>query len=615
MSRNKRDTTIIHRVRKRRPKHPPRKKLRRPSSNTRYQPKPIYGSPQYSTSININPPVFTSPDFISPTKNFADSPVSHFATQHLPASTNTAAGSFQNLASHSQSPPHNSINSISSPSQYSVQAASYPPLPPPPPPQTYLPAPLQSNQNQQLNGIHSQNALSFYPVNNPRTILHSRPLRLKRPEPTFSSYSTQGIPLDVGLSNDPYNSQITSYDVPVNSYNSLQNVPTLQIQNSIKGPRPTQYEVQQSSINPNLELTSYSSPVSHLPVLPKHYDQGQFHSIQPIDQSSRNDNNQNSFLNDDSFESYLNDVSESQRINIKTKPKISKATTKPSKSRKEKEKEKDKKTIDFGSFENFSEEFSLETFKNYKPSTSTSSFSTTTSTTTTKRPRTLNSKRRKRPKVSTSTQHILDTEDLKDAFESESEIQEIFLSPDETMEFESKKHYKVDKPTLLDSMKSNKKITTTTNPTNYVLLASQNSESDEDEEFVRVIPKKTYKTEKPTIKMSSYTYKPKRIRRPVHSDSAEEQNEDIDILSIQKSKSKNYYVGSEQENPKTKFQFTLPDNNNEFDVFETGVFVLNNGYGTRVKHGRAKKHLSDRYEDYTFEAEYEIEIPTNFDKK
>lgn len=598
--RTKRDTTIIHRVRKRRPKHPSsRKKSRRqPSNSNRYpiQQKPIYGSPQYSTSININPPIFSSSDFTSPSKTQSDSIIPTYTSSFNSPSNHVGGSNFQSFASHSHA---NSINSIPAPTQYTLQSNSYIPPPPPPSPHAYFSSVGPSNH--QLSALPSPQS-SYFSNNSPRAVFHSKPVKIqKRPEPTFNAISTQGIPLSASLPIDPYNSQITSYDVPVNSYVQSNNIQPIQSQapNNAFRPYPsTQYELQQNTIKSSIDPTSYASL---LPVLPKHYEQNQFPTVQ-----SQNIlqpyNNQNSFLSEDSFEAYLNDVSESQRVDVKTKPKpkAKGSTSKPTK------KKKESTSSEYSSFENFSEEFSLESFKNFIASTSS------TTSTTTKRPKTTTrSRRRKRPTISTPAQHVLDTDDLKDAFESESEVREIFISPEEPMDFESKKFFKVGKTT---TFVPSSKLHTTKTPVNYVLLKSQNNGSDE-EESVKYVPKKSYKTESPTVKMSTYTYRPKRVSRPVKPNSDEVQDDGIDILSIQKSRSKSYYQGSEKENPKSSFEFTLPDNNDDFDVFETGVFVLNNGYGTRVKHGRSKKHLSDQFEDYTFEEEYEIEIPTSFNKK
>lgn len=636
IDRIKRDTTVIHRVRKRRPiPLRKRKKSRRPGRRPRPKPKPIYGAPQ----IHIHPPnfipsgfgeppthsgpsAFSSPS--GPSHSYYQQPAtsaSHYpqpghSSQPLPPPPPSIHNSQPiyspiNQPSHSHSyQPHQSSN------PYSPQASSIPnyqinyqssyvqsvpiingPSTQPPPQQFPGPpgiAHAGSSSNPTYETIRNSNLDP--PGSNKQQVSYINQYRGPRPQPgrdSFTNVPTQKIPLDYSKQGDSYQNSVTSYDVPLNSYRVPASSPT---QNNAA--------VTQITYNPPRPRPNYNSPeptVVSSPVLPTHYELDDFPAVPSTVKSKPpryNNLNPSTFFDDDSFEQYFNDVSESKQVNVRARP-TSKTKERKTERNKQRGTKKHKKEKEDYSIEDFSEEFSLES---YRPRSTPS----TTTTTTTKRPR---NRKRKRPKPTS------EPDDLKDSYDAASNVKESIVelpSDEEVAGFESKKYFRLSKrPSTTPA---------STPITNFVLISSQNPDSSEQPTYwtkpTRYV--RPYKTEAPKLIQSSsapkYTIasRPKVTSRRPNIIEAVPADDDIDILSIQKSNSQSFYAGSETVKPEFTFEFPEDDN---FDVVETGVFVTNNGYGTRIKHGRTKKHLASELgsdEDYTvFEAEYEVELPPN----
>lgn len=649
VQRIKRGTTIVHhRVRKRRPK--PIRKVRRPPKKRPPKPRPVYGPPP-TTQIHIHPP--SAPSFTGPSgpeiknnnqysNHFAEPPgPSAFSSPPQNSFVPSSNSIYKKEVTQYQSqqlplpqPPRQQITQISQqfgiPAQQPPQQSNFYPQDPPVfqnPPNTFshsIPVgppsspPIPTHTYNQ-NSLSPNTITQLVPVNNYQSNSKRVPIS------TIGEIPTQSIPLDTSFQGDPYRNTVSSYDVPIGSFNIRPNNPSqsnkisatqttsinyVPAQSSInfsppRGLPTTQYEIQ----NTDFSTTNNNQP----PVLPTRYEPSDFSAIQAKIPDNRFNNAKTTDLFDDSsLEKFLNDVSESKRISVKTRPekKRSKPKTTPkpkSKSRPQNSGENTSSSF----FDEDDDDFSFENFPYNIPTTAST-------TTTTKRPK---HRRRKRPKVSSTTQHILDVDDLKDTFESGSEVQEYIIAADDSSNFEPKKYYKVSK-TPIQLTKNNfipiSKAPTTkpTSTTNYIFVSSPNDFRDDTPKYYT-----RSKTEKPPrIKLPAFTYRPKRVRptpqQTVYHDVTEDNSGEVKILSIQKSKSHSFYAGSEKEKPNTNnfdVGFTFPNDENfpeDLNHFTSGVYLTNGGFGTRIKHGRAKKDM-DSEEDYLFEAEYEIELPSN----
>lgn len=682
--RMKRGTTIVHhRVRKRRPK--PIRKGRRPPKPRPPKPRPVYGPPP--TQIHIHqpnyppPPSFTSPS--GPSGQNHNNPFSnHFAEPPGPSAFSAPSAppssvpfipssnsifkkevtQFQSQQVPPVQPPRQQITQISQqfgiPAQQPPQQSNFYPQGPSiyqnspnintqtytqsvpvlsgPPAHGPINSPSYSQNSNTIVSLSPQKTLTqLVPINNFQSSSNNR-----IPLSSVSEIPTQSIPLDTSFQGDPYRNTVSSYDVPLNSFNIRQSNPTqtnqvsaTQTSFNLSPPQssinfsPPQNSVNfgppQSSINfsppRGLPTTQYEiqnndfSPSNQPPLLPTRYEPSDFTAIQTKLPDNRFNNAKKTDLFDDSsLEKYLNDVSESKRVNVKTRPEKKRSKPKTTPKPKSKTRPSSGENVSSSFFDDDDEDFSFENFQYNIPTTSTT-------TTTTKRPK---HRRRKRPKVSTTTQHNLDVDDLKDAFESGSEVQEYIVAAGDNANFEPKKYYKLSKRpiqlTKNNYIPISKAPTTKPTTTNYIFVSSPNDFRDDTPKYYT-----RAKTEKPSrINLPAFTYRPKRVRpTPLqtiyHDPIGNDNSDEVKILSIQKSKSHGYHAGSEKEktNGNNDFDvgFSFPNMENvpdDFNSFTSGIYLTNGGFGTRIKHGRAKKDM-DSEEDYFFEAEYEIALPSN----
>lgn len=645
----KRGTTIVHhRVRKRRPL----RKGRRPAKSGPPKLRPVYGPPP--TQIHIHQPnypvqsLFSSPNRPEYRKqnsnHFAEPPdssifsiqssvpftpneqreVTQFKSQQVsPMQPQKVTQISHQIGISNQQPPqHTNIyhngqsiyqNSLNPYGQYSLtQALNV--LPSSPTFETIHSPSYSSTSNAVIASPPTQSIMQITPVNNFQSSFNNR-----IPSSTISEIPTQSIPLDTSFQRNLYRNTISSYDVPLNSlnmresnqkknYESAIDTPlTLgQPKNSINHGTPTtQFEIKYNNYSPGIQP----------PMLPTRYEPSDFTSIQDkLPENQFNNAKNNDFFYDNSLEKYINDVSESKRVNVKTRPVKKSSKSKSKITQKTKKKASSGENTSSSFFDN-EEEFSTENFPYKVPTTKI------LPTTTTKRPK---HRRRKRPKLSKTTQHNFGANNIKDTFESGSEVQEYVVPLENNSKLDSEKYYKLSKTPIKLRTNSfipiSKPATTKPTTTNYIFVSSPKGLYDDSAKYhIRT------KTENPTrLELSAFTYKPKRVRptsllQTVYQKQKSSDNSDeVNILSIQKSKSNSFYIESENENKN--------DNNNDFNIhfpfssaehdpddlnsFTSGIYLANGGFGSRIKHERVKKDMENE-EDYIFEAEYEIKLPSN----
>lgn len=653
VQRIKRGTTIVHhRVRKRRPK--PLRKGRRPAKSRPPKLRPVYGPPP--TQIHIHqpnypaPPSFSSsirPDFPKQNNNhFAEPPgspafsipsaptssfpfinsnnnmfkkeVTQFQSQQIPPIqqsqqitqiSNQQSPQLINLNHQGQPIYQSSSNTNFHPSftqPISVLTASSNTVNSPSYAKTSANTIVLSPPKNSISQLVSTNSLQSN-INNNRIAMSG-----------ISEAPTQSIPVDTSFQGDLYQNTVSSYDVPINSFNLREsnskkiNIGTTDSSLSLSPPQSsinidpagdvltTQYGLRNYNYNSNIQP----------PLLPTRYEPSDFRAIQTKTPENRF-NNEKALFDDNSLEKYLNDVSESKRVTFKTRPVKNKSKPKLRQKPKSNIRANSGEITSSSFYDNDDYEFSSENVPFKIPSTKG------TTTTTTKRPK---HKRRKRPKVSTTTQHSID---VNDAFESGSEIQEYIVASEENSNFEPKKYYKLSKSpirlTKNNFIPMSKPPTTKPTTTNYIFVSSpKDFYDDSTNQHVRT------KTENPIrIKLPPFTHNSKRVRPTSHlptiyHNPRADDSDEVKMLSAKNPKKQNYYEENEKENKNgnnngfdVDFSFSNVENlPHDLNSFTSGIYLTNGGFGTRIKHGRAKKDMESE-EDYFFEAEYEIELPNN----
>lgn len=645
----KRGTTIVHhRVRKRRPL----RKGRRPAKSRPPKLQPVYGPPP--TQIHIHQPnypvqsLFPSqnrPEYRKQNSNhFAEPPDSSLfsiqssvpfipngqreVTQFQPQQVFPMQPQKETQISHQigilnqQPPKHPNIyhngqtihqNPLNPYGQYSLtQALNV--LPSSPILETIHSPSYSSTSNTVIASHPTQSMTQITPVNNFQSSFNNR-----IPLSTTSDIPTQSIPLDSSFQRNLYRNTISSYDVPLNSLNIRESNQKKNYESAIDP--PLTFGQPQNSINHGTPTTQFDikynnySPGIQPPMLPTRYEPSDFSSIQDkLPENQLNNANNNDLFDDNSLEKYIKDMSESKRVNVKTRPLKKRSKSKSKVSQKTKMRDSSGENTSSSFYDN-DEEFSTENFLYKVPITKI------LPTTTTKRPK---HRRRKRPKLSTTTQHNFGENNIKDTIESGSEVQEYVVPSENNSKFEPNKYYKLSKTPIKLRTNSfiplSKPVTTKPTTTNYIFVSSPKNLYDDSAKYhIRT------KTENPTrLELPAFTYKPKRVRptsllQTVYQKQKSSENSDeVNILSIQKSKSNSFYIESENDNTN--------DNNNDFNIhfpflsaeqvpddlnsFTSGIYLTNGGFGSRIKHERVKKDMENE-EDYIFEAEYEIKLPSN----
>lgn len=334
---------------------------------------------------------------------------------------------------------------------------------------------------------------------------------------------------------------LTSYDVPLQHDSSKTAYNIDAPENQFE---PTIYKSAQNHWN-ELPSTTTTERYKYLPpILPTAYDQNQFNSFSNENSEySSNYNQQPEFLDADGDYGSLFDVPHESKKIPKTK------LTKTYAGTNLKAEDSSIESVEIPSDEYVDELISA--------------------TTTTKRPRT----RRRRPKPTTqsTTPHILDTEDLRDAFSSGTVQYSLSVNPNDKA-----------------SRKIVKSPQKTANDKNFVLLSSANTN-------------RTWNRQYPNPQMQT-SYDPiNDVKEFLQNDSSERTNSSkrgIEILSIQQSKSHSYYAGTvappesiKQKGINARYDQPKYDDS-MFNVVSTNVRVAhkgNNKLAAGVKGSRRTK--------------------------
>jgi hypothetical protein len=330
------------------------------------------------------------------------------------------------------------------------------------------------------------------------------------------------------------------------------------------------------------------------PQLPAQYDQSQFST--PL--KSKPSSSKKPSFDDDytSLANFYNDVQETKKVNVKAKAnKGSSAFTTLTFGRNRK---KPRATPPPESAENSSEEDDY--------------FFPTPTTTTTKRP----SRKKKRPQLTSTTPHILDADELRDAFGQSSNYQEVSATPEDGV-FESKRknvkntRYKGFTPTHRASQK-NYVLQSAANPPpfhynkNNYQKQQNHREPEEDDQATFETYKishavagqerdsaTSYNSLNSYMRLNPITGTTTTQRPDVKKPTVKNDN-DISIISIEKSQSHSYYAGTVTEPEIThanNFGFLSRKDNfgglGGENVVSTGIIVADDGdFGLRTHRTR-----------------------------
>lgn len=323
-----------------------------------------------------------------------------------------------------------------------------------------------------------------------------------------------------------YQTPVTSYDVPIQHDSSKTTYNIDAPENQFE---PSVYKSSHNTWNESPSTTTENNKYLP-PILPTAYDQNQFNSFSNEHDNSGSYNHQQSdFLDGDDdgdYGSLFDAPHESKKI---PKTKLTKTYAGTSL----KSEDSSVESVEIPSDEYVDELISAPT---------------------TKRPRTR--KRRPRPTAQSTTPHILDTEDLRDAFSSGTVQYSLAVKPTEKLS--------------RNVAKSQSKIA---KDKNFVLLSSANLN-------------RTWSREYPKRPQSS-SFDPindvKEFLQNDSSGSTNSSNSGIEILSIQQSKSHSYYAGTVAPSPPASFKqkginarYDQPKyDDNMFNVVSTNVRMAN----------------------------------------
>jgi hypothetical protein len=310
-------------------------------------------------------------------------------------------------------------------------------------------------------------------------------------KPSQNDYAINNFPLDNGYVPDLYKTSMSSYDAPAYNKENFENYP------------------------PVFGAKTTSNTNSNPPPLPNHYEQQDFKT--PTRTSNGLQTGSNSFYNPQDYTTYLNDVSESKKVPVKTK-----------------QKSKYPK-VSFEDLEQQLKSITLPPSFHDPDDDLKYAFSQKTTTTTTKRPK---YRRRKKPKEQPNYPHTLDADDLKDAYGDNTDFHEVSLTPDELLEFEPQRKVVNARPTAI------------THPKQFNRYKNSDKHLDQSDSYSEEV------TEPPRSKIHS-TLTRSRIRNgnrqnnpmsyPLKSPN-QHNDEKVEIMSIEKSKSHSFYGGAVPEN-------------------------------------------------------------------
>uniref|UniRef100_A0A182FQT5 Uncharacterized protein n=1 Tax=Anopheles albimanus TaxID=7167 RepID=A0A182FQT5_ANOAL len=391
----------------------------------------------------------------------------------------------------------------------------------------------------------------------------------------LDAHSKPQLPLET-YKKDPYKTPLTSYEVPITNSKSNLFEPSHDFDTSTykRAPHYSGGGGGGGSVSSTHSTSHSTSDASeeYIPSLPTRYDQDQFHTPTKAN-PNKPPGSGNSFpnLGNDndpftSFTSYYDGASESQKIPVKSQH----------------------QPTSFGSDGTSSEQY---------PGAQAGAGGKGR----------IRTRRKKKPAIPGPTiAHNLDTDDLRDAFGSSSDFHQVAIDADEFLEFEPKKQIKHSKPagvTLARAGDSERA------PSNFVLLSSQNKQS--------AIGQSKERQRSPTTATGSQAIADEHElstnffqttagqggqRSGTKPTSA---NNDLNILSIQKSNSKSYYAGSSQASAgsdlrptrrrdmlhyrsATSLDYTMLDEDDDDDENYDEISDI----GTRYR-GRKKKDLSE----------------------
>uniref|UniRef100_A0A8W7NAU8 Uncharacterized protein n=1 Tax=Anopheles atroparvus TaxID=41427 RepID=A0A8W7NAU8_ANOAO len=362
---------------------------------------------------------------------------------------------------------------------------------------------------------------------------------------------------------DPYKTPLTSYEVPSNPKSNLFE-PSGDFDTSYKRTPHTGGVTSTHSTSHSTVGSSEEEP--YIPSLPTRYDQEQFHTPTKTNPNKPPVNTLQTIGGDHdhftSFTSYYDGASESQKVPVKSNPSA------PAYGQ------------ESGADDNH--EFPSKRLKN---------------------------RRKKKPKFPGSPiAHNLDTDDLRDAFGSSSDFHQVAIDADEFLEFEPKKQsIKHSKPAGVTLPRAED-----SSPSNFVLLSSQNKGASSTSgtggtrgESTGQRPSNTQVSSSKSVEYDLSNYFQASGNNQGHRSATKPTaQDDLSILSIQKSNSKSYYAGSNQagggfqptrrrdmthyRSAPSSLDYTMLDEDDDENYDEISDI------GTRVRGNRKKKDLSEK---------------------
>lgn len=407
---------------------------------------------------------------------------------------------------------------------------------------------------------------------------------------------TQQIPLEDNFNPNLYKNSISSYDVPLNyqlkpssspknpyESPSFQNTKTKNKPDDdfedkpnfdsifdiaqLSGPPQKQKKHKnndsnsfnqnsfgQNSNNPNQNSNfNGNSPNYFPPTLPNQYDQEQFNTP-----TKANPNHRPYFDDIANFQSFFDDVSESQNVQIKSR--------------------NNHKNSNY----NYLAAFNSGNIKDSTPNRYENDFKTTTMATVATSPKRQKNRRRKRPKVASTTPHILDSDALRNAYgDNSGDFHQVALTAEDFLEYEPKRSHSYQKSIEATARTEFRQPSRPPLPsTNFVLLSSGNADKNRNAAATDAKRVNTGKNN--------------------HSPSQNKNRETFDIISIQKSKSKSYYGGtvkpqvfqtirdSEDDEDEDEEGFSsrmdtgdIEDEEDHMKMAQSGIFLAEHGFANR----------------------------------
>lgn len=347
---------------------------------------------------------------------------------------------------------------------------------------------------------------------------------------------------------NPYQTPITSYEAPIqhDSTKTTYNIDAPENQFE-----PTIYRPPQHFWNESVKTTTQRNKYLP-PVLPTAYDQNQFNNFANENQHSNNYNDQSDFLDSDGDYSNLFDVSHEFKKIPKTK------LTKTYAGTNLKSADSSIESVEVPSDEYVDELISAPT---------------------TKKPRTR--RRRPRPTAVSTTPHILDTEDLRDAFSSGSVRYSLSVNPNENG--------------AKNAVRAQSKIA---KDKNFVLISSANNRTGNKQ-----YPSRYQSSFDPINDVKEF------LQTDLDSaGKSNTSNRGIEILSIQQSKSHSYYAGTVAPPPLFKqkginARYDQPKyDDSMFNVVSTNVRMANKSTNLKLATGATgsrrtkKQNFNDKEE-------------------